>query len=164
MALDKRNRFLLQTDGKGLRHLYIWRPQLAQRLDMRPISYEDALVVEKELRKEAEERRYAHYDYDPRIPEDAADNKVIEEVADSAVHDEEVKNEAMKLARTNEDLLQEELSKLMKQTDTDALEEYFLLKYRVELIPTDDLEAMKKEAATTLLALSNSGKLYEVKK
>jgi len=70
----------------------------------------------------------------------------------------------MKLARTNEDLLQEELTKLQKQTDTDQLEEYFLLKYRVELLPTEDLEGMKKEAASTLLALSNAGKLYEVKK
>ena len=166
MALDKRNRFLLQTDKKGLRHLYVWRPQLAQRIDMRPISFEQACIVEKELATEAENRRYAHYDYDPRVPadEDIPDNPVVEEVAAAPGPDEAVKDQAMKLARTNEDLLQEELTKLQKQTDTDQLEEYFLLKYRVELLPTEDLEGMKKEAASTLLALSNAGKLYEVKK
>lgn len=161
MALDKRNRFLLQTTETGQRHIYIWRPQLAQRQDMRPISYAQAVEIEKELVKEAEDRKYARFDYDPRITDD---NPVIEEAVETELPDDDIKEKALKLAVTNEDLLKDELRKLSEFQGVDSLEEYFLIKYRIELTTTEDLAAMQKEAAQTLASLANANKLYEVKK
>ena len=49
-------------------------------------------------------------------------------------------------------------------TNKDSLEELFLLKYRLELTPHQDLKAMKEEAADMLNKMCAENKLYEVKK
>ena len=159
MPLDKRNRFLLQTQENGRQHIYIWSQVLATKPDMKPISYENAVKMQKKIADDGEAARYKTLNY---VPEIIQDNEVIEHVA--AIDEDTMKaEEVMKLARTNEDILASEIKKVQGFTSKDDLEEFFLLKYRIELLQENDLEAMKKEAGQVLLGLSNTNKLYEVK-
>ncbi len=159
MALDPRNRFLLKTQPDGKRTVLLWTPTLAQKLDMRPITYDEAVQIKKELDGEVEDKK-AKSLYPVDIP---VDNPVVDEVAQNAQETAIPNQGGEPLVRTNEDLLQTELQKVSKFVDADQLEEYFLLKYHVEILP-GELMKMKADAVMTLTELSNANKLYEVGK
>jgi hypothetical protein len=160
MALDKRNKFIVKTQPDGKKCLYIWTPTLAQKESHRTVSYEEALEVQGEIKAAAEARINRFLTPDPEIEED---NQVIEDVVESDDPDVLKAKESLKLAKSNDDLLGEELAKVGKYTSKDQLEQYFLLKYRVELMP-GKLADMKQEASVILTRFANENKLYEVKK
>jgi hypothetical protein len=54
------------------------------------------------------------------------------------------------------------MAKVGNFATADMLEEYFLLKYRIELRGDQELPEMQKEAVANLVELSNTNKLYEV--
>jgi len=161
MALDKRNRFLLKTQEDGRRIIFIWKPGIAQKKGMRPISYEEAIQIQQELAAEVEAKRAEGFGQ-INIEDD---NPVLAEAPTPLTEEEQSRTDrARNLIRTNDDLLNAELEKVTNYTQMDQLEEYFLLKYRVELPACPDLVNMKKEAIHTLTQLANSNKLYEVVK
>jgi len=160
MALDKRNKFVVKTQPDGKQILFIWTPTIAQKEGHRTISYTEAVAVQDAI-ADAEAARINHTILSP--PEIEEDNPVIEDVVESDDPDVLKAKENLKLAKSNDDLLKTELTKVGKYTSKDQLEEYFLLKYRVELMP-GKLAEMKNEASVILASFANENKLYEVKK
>ena len=162
MALDKRNRFLLRTQADGKRNIFIWAPEIAQKSNMRPISYEDAVRIQKEIKDEHTAKLNANlYPVDAEVTED---NPVIAAAIEEMDPEVIKAKDNLKLERTNDDILKDELEKVGKMLSTSQLEEYFLLKYKVELLVSDDLSTMQNEAIITLTELANANKLYEVGK
>lgn len=162
MSLDKRNKFVVKTEPSGKKRLFIWTPTLAQKEGHRTITHKEALEVEAEILGVAEAKRFGRF-----MPEIEEDNPVVEQLLSEQGEGDDpevlVAKNNLKLAKSNDDLLQEELLKISKYNSKDQLEEYFLLKYRVELLP-EKLTEMKKEAAQILSKFANEGKLYEVKR
>jgi hypothetical protein len=159
MALDPRNKFIVKTDPDGVKQLFGWTPTLAQKENHRTISYEDAKRIQVEIRTATEARINKALMPLPSIEEDSP---VIEEVVESDDPDVLKAKANLKLAKTNDDLLLIEMDKVARYTSKDTIEEYFLIKYRVELMP-GKLAEMKSEAITILTSFANEGKLYEVK-
>ena len=166
MPLSKRNRHLLQTDEHGNRHLYIWTPTLAQRPDMRLVSFEQAEQIEKELKEEAERKRFMHDQgmIFPDQPEEPLPDEpeAVTEVSDT-MHDPEVKAKAMELVIDNQMLLEKELKHVSGLETGAEIESYMLEKYKIDMGDQDfDRDSALKEASAQLLGLSNSNKLFEV--
>lgn len=159
MALDPRNKFIVKTNPDGKKQLYIWTPTLAQKEGHRTVSHEDAEAILDEIKLASEARINRLL---MPLPEIEEDSQVVKEVVDSEDPEVTKAKENLKLAKSNDDLLLIEMEKVAKYTSEDTLEEYFLLKYRVELMP-GKLAEMKSEAITILTSFANENKLYEVK-
>jgi hypothetical protein len=154
--LDKNSRYIVRRLDGEPDVLFLWTPTLAQKKGFHPVTFEEAVLI-----KEADDKRIeAKKRQRVGMPADFQ-NPVVEDVAKSA-EAIKTKDEAQKLAKTNEDLLKVELAKVEQFQTPDMLEEYFLLKYHIELLGDQELPEMKKEAVNNLVALSNSNKLYEV--
>jgi hypothetical protein len=136
--------------------LFLWTPTLAQKKGFHPVSFEEAVRIKEAEDAEVEAKKAKHIG----MPADFQ-NPVVEDVSKSA-ESVKTKDAAQKLARTNEDLLQVEMAKVGNFATADMLEEYFLLKYRIELRGDQELPEMQKEAVANLIELSNTNKLYEV--
>lgn len=160
--LDPQSRYIVRRIEGKRDILFLWTPTLAQKKGFYPVSFDEAVKIKKAEDEYAIRKKAARLGY-PAI-DIPADNPVTTDVAQNKVPQfEQVKDEALKLVKTNEDLLKVEMGKIEQFQTADALEEYFLLKYRIELIGDQELGDMKKEAVKNLMALANANKLYEVK-
>jgi hypothetical protein len=156
--LDPNSRYIVRRREGEPDVLFLWTPTLAQKTGFYPVTYDQAVAVKEAEDKYIAAKKAERIGYVP--PE--FQNPVVEEVAKPRPF-EKVDDEARKLAKTNEDLLKGELDKVEGMTDSRALEEYFLMKYKIELIGDQPIDEMKKEAVKNLMALGNQNKLYEVK-
>ena len=159
MALDPRVRYLCKTQDNGKRVIYQWTPTLAVKKGMRPVSVEEAQrISDEEAGVRIEKRNAALGIID--IPEDSA---VVEAVTETKLSraDEDKINQVKKLVVTNEDILQKELAHVEAMESPADVEQYFLIKYHLELEASEDIDKIKKEAAYTLSQLANQNKLYE---
>jgi hypothetical protein len=162
MALDPRVRYLCKTEANGNRIIFQWTPTLAVKPLMRPVSFEEA----EQIQEEESKARAAKRDKALGIQVLPDNSPVVEAVVETklSAEDEAKINQVKKLVVTNDDLLTKEMAKLENMEDTDDIEQYFLVKYRMELEPSDDIAKMKKSAAYALSQLANQSKLYEAGK
>lgn len=157
--LDPKARYIVRRREGEAPALFLWTPTLAQKKGFYPVSFKEAEAIKRAEDKAIAAKKAARYDYPVNIEEDNPVTAAIEEAGETAP-----KEGGEKLEVTNEDLLAKELTKLDTFGSPDDIEEYFLLKYRVELTGDQDLASIKKEAAKTLTQLANNNSLYEVHK
>lgn len=154
--------FLVQEREGEEQHVYAWTPVLASKKDMRPISDKEANEILEQQRYKAE-HRFDHVEEEAEELdiEEVEDNVILDSIKPGADKVSDVDGEAKPLIVTQQDILADEQNTIGALHTKNAVEEYILTKYKLPMLPMDNLGEFKGQAIEMLSTLADANSLHK---